>query len=411
MPATDDMHLPIHTHPIPRSRLKGRRILFAVLVGITFVALISWRHQLHDRFLPSDVAKETVDKLNHLPLAEPTPTADPELPVSTATPLSNLGLDADNSYKIGSTSLPYYEASLEGFIDTAFPAGLKLRLMKQLELYLSTDPNTKLPARPKTIYQTNDVQTDSKNTRSWRALNDGYNYRFMNDDEADEWVRKKFGGSDIEWTWDHLPHIVMKTDFLRYLLLLVEGGVYSDIDTKCLKSISQWGSDPDVKGELRGGEQPGAVIGVEADVGNREDWHQWWSRPVQLVQWTIAFSPGHPILLDTIKRIHDKTKQAQDVLGGALQVIPNEYLADAVLEWTGPAIFTDATFRFLQIEDGIQWPELRGLKKPLRVGSVTILPVTGFSPGVGNFGAQGPDHAQAMVRHDFGGSWKPKHGH
>jgi hypothetical protein len=46
------------------------------------------------------------------------------------------------------------------------------------------------------------------------------------------------------------------------------------------------------------------------------------------------------------------------------------------------------------------------LPGPLRVGEVVILPVTGFSPGVGLFGAQATWDAEAMVEHQFRGSWK-----
>lgn len=34
-------------------------------------------------------------------------------------------------------------------------------------------------------------------------------------------------------------------------------------------------------------------------------------------------------------------------------------------------------FRFFQIQDGLQWIDLRQLRRPLRIGTVTILPVTG----------------------------------
>jgi alpha 1,6-mannosyltransferase len=36
---------------------------------------------------------------------------------------------------------------------------------------------------------------------------------------------------------------VLRADFLRYLLLAIEGGVYSDIDTELLKPIHEWEPD------------------------------------------------------------------------------------------------------------------------------------------------------------------------
>lgn len=96
-----------------------------------------------------------------------------------------------------------------------------------------------------------------------------------------------------------------------------------------------------------------------------------------------------------------------------------------VMKWTGPSVWTDAVIGYLRAKYGLIWPDLKDLKQPLRVGDVVILPVTGFSPGVGNFGAGWPwgefacllwvsewtlahirSDAQAMVEHKFAGSWK-----
>jgi hypothetical protein len=81
-------------------------------------------------------------------------------------------------------------------------------------------------------------------------------------------------------------------------MLLVEGGIYSDTDTRVLQPPSKWGHGAtlwaDGKGlskqeraRISAGEgwedvvgPPSIVVGVEADVGEREDWHDWWARPV-----------------------------------------------------------------------------------------------------------------------------------
>jgi alpha 1,6-mannosyltransferase len=90
-----------------------------------------------------------------------------------------------------------------------------------------------------------------------------------------------------------------RSDTLRYLLLLLNGGIYSDTDTSLLKAPSHWGSgatlwrngagwlaDED-KARIDAGEdfnkvigKASVVVGVEADVGGREDWFDWWPRPV-----------------------------------------------------------------------------------------------------------------------------------
>jgi len=89
---------------------------------------------------------------------------------------------------------------------------------------------------------------------------------------------------------------------LRYTLLYLKGGIYTDTDTSLLKNIADWGEDPDLyrqgrgwlfpedrqgepteeeKTELkRGLKRASVIVGIESDVGNREDWHDWWPRPV-----------------------------------------------------------------------------------------------------------------------------------
>ncbi len=53
---------------------------------------------------------------------------------------------------------------------------------------------------------------------------------------------------------------------LRYLLILFEGGVYSDTDTRLLKPISDWGKGwSDYEGTTSNG-LPGVIVGIEADV-------------------------------------------------------------------------------------------------------------------------------------------------
>jgi alpha 1,6-mannosyltransferase len=81
-------------------------------------------------------------------------------------------------------------------------------------------------------------------------------------------------------------------------MLLVEGGIYSDTDTRLLQPPSKWGQGATLwadgkglskqeKARIAAGEEweevlgpPSIIVGVEADVGKREDWHDWWARPV-----------------------------------------------------------------------------------------------------------------------------------
>jgi mannosyltransferase OCH1-like enzyme len=68
-----------------------------------------------------------------------------------------------------------------------------------------------------------------------------------------------------------IPKMILKADLFRYLLLAKYGGIYSDIDTQCLKPISSWSTSTTTTS---------LMVGVEADP-NREDWEQWYARRLQ----------------------------------------------------------------------------------------------------------------------------------
>lgn len=186
------------------------------------------------------------------------------------------------------------------------------------------------------------------------------------------------------------------------------------MDTMLLKPIPYWGSNPDV---VKGTGPASLFVGVEADVGEREDWHHWWSRPLQIVQWTIASAPYHPVLLDAVRRVHNATMIMdewrrssginEETRGEALRVLLGEKGSwMSVMEWTGPGIFTDSVFRYLAVQHGMTWPIAKNLRRPLRAQDVVILPVTAFSPGVGMFGSEEPLDEQALVHHLFAGTWR-----
>jgi len=197
---------------------------------------------------------------------------------------------------------------------------------------------------------------------------------------------------------------VLKADFFRYLILLARGGIYSDIDTHALRSAAEWLPDSVPK------EAVGLVIGIEADP-DREDWAQWYSRRIQFCQWTIQSKPGHPVLRDIVANITEQTLALKK--SGKLR----SFRGDKVIEFTGPAVWTDMIFdymndpRYFDMSTGkgnITWKDFTGMTMPKKVGDVVILPITSFSPGVGQMGAEDYDHPMAYVKHEFEGTWKPE---
>ncbi|WWD20536.1 hypothetical protein CI109_105012 [Kwoniella shandongensis] len=388
--------------------------------------------------------------LNGLRTWPSNPPYDEETPA-----LSSLGHFADNIYNVGPLTMVEYKEQLEEFVRNAFPEKVADQLKEGLNRYLNGDEGrgNRRWDEKKIIWQTDKDKSrqDNEEVKSWRdgkARDEGWKWDLMTDAEADKWAKKKLAGSKMFEVWENLPSGILRSDTLRYLLLLLEGGIYTDTDTDLLKPPSQWGQGArlfrngagwvtdEQRERLDKGEdvdkvlgKPSVVVGVEADVGDREDWFDWWPRPMQIVQWTMASAPDHPIALQACLRILHSTataidwahenkriinilkdqgryEDAKDLASVGILNEPKNGGPVGVMAWTGPGVWTDAVLGYLRVKYGLLWTDLRGIQEPLRIGDVVILPVTGFSPGVGNFGSQLPWHDEAMVEHRFAGSWK-----
>ena len=156
--------------------------------------------------------------------------------------LADLGDIAEERYRLGPTDEADYFGRLYDFIFT-LPDTLHIPLLGQLSAHLPPDrkdllpepkPWTQAPAMIsyKTIHQTDKKFGINDETQMWINLNekDGWQLNFLDDDGAERWAERWFDGTDVMWAWHYMHRGVLKADFLRYLLPLVEGGVYSDVD-------------------------------------------------------------------------------------------------------------------------------------------------------------------------------------
>ncbi|WVN89581.1 uncharacterized protein L203_104808 [Cryptococcus depauperatus CBS 7841] len=383
-------------------------------------------------------------------------------PINESQPaLSALGYFADNIYNIGPRDMEEYRKHLKKFINAAWPRSMQPLLLKGLNHFtLPSFTGEKTGGqgdydwdKEKYVWQTDkDMRhAESKEVASWKegiATNEGWQWDLVTDKDANRWMKKYFSGSRIMDIWDNLPPGILRSDTLRYLLLLLRGGIYTDTDTVLLKPPSKWGQKPRL---YKNGEnwltneqkqrwqqgatieeiigRPSIIVGLEADVGERTDWYDWWPRPIQITQWTMASTPAHPIVLSTLLRILHSTatavswahqtanvakilkeqgryKDAQNLTKVSVMNEPSKGGPLGVMSWTGPGVWTDATLEYLRVKYGLKWVDLKGIQEPLRIGDIVILPVTGFSPEVTNFGSKSRTDIQAMSEHLFAGSWK-----
>ncbi|MCJ1481958.1 membrane-bound alpha-1,6- mannosyltransferase Initiation-specific [Schaereria dolodes] len=236
---------------------------------------------------------------------------------------------------------------------------------------------------------------------SWTEQHPGFVHEVVTDQTAVHLIRYLYASiPEIQEAYNSLPLPVLKADFFRYLILLARGGIYTDIDTTALKSATEWIPQEVPRSTI------GLVIGIEADP-DRPDWKEWYSRRVQFCQWTIQAKPGHPILRDIVATI------TEDALRMKKQnILKLNTLDKSIVEFTGPAVWTDHVFRYMNnpeyfsMKEGgrnITYENFTGIETAKKVGDVVVLPITSFSPGVQQMGAKDTDDPMAFVKHDFEG--------
>jgi alpha 1,6-mannosyltransferase len=236
---------------------------------------------------------------------------------------------------------------------------------------------------PRNIIQTAKSILQPRFPSSFERLNPYHTYMFFTDAQAEEFVRQHMP-PDIIHAYEIMPLPVLKADYFRYIAIYVLGGVYSDIDTECLRPIDKWADHHS---------NVSFIVGVEAE---GPIWKTHVARPLQLCQWTFASMPKHPILKRMIDNI---AKQTDKFIDGKLNI-------SVVLDWTGPGLWTDTIFDYINETYHIDWWTLRKLQRGRVIGDIYLLPMPAFRPSGPERGAKGRRDPEARVWHYFHGSWK-----
>lgn len=361
-------------------------------------------------------------------------------------------LSGDNFKSIGK------DLHLKNFINVG-----EATLREKLSYYFPYEPEKPIP---RTVWQTWKCLPEDSGFpsaykaphRSWKLANPNSDVILIPDDHVEEFIETTFQDvPEVVATFKTLPANIMKADFFRYLVIFARGGTYSDLDTFCLKPIDSWVTfNPKYQSSAYSTGKPGSkkspmstpigmTIGIEADP-DRPDWADWYARRIQFCQWTIQGKSGHPLLRELIVRIVEETARKKQM--NKLNKVEGKDRGGDIMQWTGPGIFTDTVFDYLnnvvtngKSNDGygigskywlenkkyrnskpdvdrkgiplnsnrqkINWQTFTGMEDPLVIDDVMILPITSFSPGVGQMGSKDTKDPLAYVQHLFKGSWKP----
>ena len=263
----------------------------------------------------------------------------------------------------------------------------KLAMLKSILVPINQPDQTRLkrpePPIPRHIIQVSQSKLNDPSTSSFVRLNPNHTYYSFDDQEADEFVQKHMP-SNVVQTYMSMPKRILKSDFFRYIAMMVLGGVYSDMDTECLHPIDTWIDVPR--------ERVGLIISVEMDNGA---YAHGFVRPLQICQWTFAGIARHPILRSAVEKI----------VTIAPQMLAQKMSYYVVMNWTGPGLWSGVVLDYLHHHLKVDAVSLLSrLKHPVLIGDVYVLPKYTFGSYRGRAG--GKQDPKTHVRHFFAGSWK-----
>ena len=239
-----------------------------------------------------------------------------------------------------------------------------------------------------------------ESVQSWILKNQDYSYMLVSKEGAETFVKEHYSErSEIAHAFLNLKIPIFQADLLRYMLLEIKGGVYSDVDTTALKPIREW-IPQQFLSETR------AIVGIEYDQLDSPRPSHGFSERISFCQWTLAISPGHPMITkiveEVVKTLHQMAEDNGSTIA-ALKVKDKE-----VGSATGPGIWTRVVMQSLSIASGssVTYKNITGLKEPRLFGNILILPIDGFGTGQPHSGSNPNDAGTALVRHQFSMSWR-----
>ena len=315
-------------------------------------------------------------------------------------------------------SLPVYLAGILVFLLllNAASFGSSLKDAGVLRRELSYSSTLGAGSRfPKKIWQTWQVdplgfaERDLTCARTWTAKNPGYRYEVLTDSNDEYYVETHFGPNgfnrpDIVKTYQSLTAKIIKADLLRYLVMYVEGGVYTDIDVEAIRPIERFIPDRYDEKDVE------MVIGVEIDQPEYNNHTILGPKSQSFCQWTFMCKPRLPVmmrLIDNILKWLDSVAKKQRV--GIADIVLD---FDEVISGTGPSAFTNAILAEMSVRHGrpVTWNTFHNMPESKLIGGVLVLTVEAFAAGQGHSDSGNHDARAALVKHHYHASgWPTSH--
>lgn len=177
------------------------------------------------------------------------------------------------------------------------------------------------------------------NIHSWVAKSPSHNYTLLDGVGANAIMASLLANrphvhDEIVSTYYGMNKLVMRGNFMQYLILALEGRVYSDIDTVLIRPVKQW-----VPTHFRA--QTRLIVGIQFNQREKRGWGI--REEIQFCQWTVAAAAGHPVSCEMLDYIIEQTngmaQERQQLLNGL------NFSQEEVLRITGPTAWTNVVLR------------------------------------------------------------------
>ncbi|TQB69573.1 hypothetical protein MPDQ_001654 [Monascus purpureus] len=268
---------------------------------------------------------------------------------------------------------------------------------------------------PRKIWQTwkvdplNFEERDLNTARTWTSKNPGYRYEVLTDQNDILYVETHFGPHginrpDIVYVYKTLTAKIIKADLLRYLVMYIEGGVYTDIDVEALKPMERFIPDRYDEHDID------MIIGVEIDEPELHDHPILGQKSESFCQWTFVCKPRLPVMMRLIDNILRWLNSVAERQNRSIADIELDF--DEVISGTGPSAFTEAVLAEISKKVGypVHWDTFHDMPESKLVGGVLVLTVEAFAAGQGHSDSGNHNARTALVKHHYHASgWPSNH--
>jgi hypothetical protein len=191
---------------------------------------------------------------------------------------------------------------------------------------------------PRNIFQTWKSKNISEGfrflTNSWRDNNPNYAYFLFDDNDCEEFIQKHFDKNVYNAYCRIIPG-AFKADLWRYCVLYIYGGIYVDMDTICLNKIDDF-----LNGDIE--------FMTPIDLNNCPYYGKY-----NLFNCFIASIPGHPILMDCVRRI--------------VYNVENNIIPFSNLDFSGPGILGKSTNIFMGHNENESFIQKEGIHNNIKL--------------------------------------------